>query len=140
MNNVQLIGNLARDPEYRLTNGGEKQTAICRFTVAVEDGYGDNKRVSFLPVVVFGKQAESCNQYLKKGNKVGVTGRLQTGSYEKDGVKHYTTDIIAGRVEFLSPKNSGSSGAGAAPQQQTPPPQQESMDGFETLNDDDIPF
>lgn len=134
MNSVQLIGNLARDCDYRLTNGGDKQTAVCRFPLAVEDGYGENKRVSYPNIVVFGKQAETCNQYLKKGSKVAVNGRIQTGSYEKDGRKIYTTDIVATRVEFL--------GGGARSENKAEAPKEPDIpDGFSTLDDDDdIPF
>ena len=100
MNSVTLIGRLTKDPELRYTSGNN-QTAVARFTLAVDDGYGENKRTSFIPIVVFGKQAENCEKYLTKGSQAGITGRIQTGSYEKDGRKVYTTDVIATRVEFL---------------------------------------
>ena len=66
MNNVNLIGNLTRDPELRYSTGAN-QTAVCRFTIAVNDGYGDKQRTSFIPIVVFNKQAENCDRYLAKG-------------------------------------------------------------------------
>lgn len=103
MNRVCLIGNLTRDPELRYTTG-EKQTAMCRFSVAINDGYGENQRTSYPNIVAFGKTAELCDKYLRKGNKAGIEGRIQTGSYEKDGRTIYTTDIVADRVEFLTPK------------------------------------
>lgn len=104
MNSVIIIGNLTRDPELKYSTG-QNQTAICRFSVAVNDGYGDNKRTSYIPVVVFGKQGENCDRYLSKGSKVAVKGRIQTGSYTKqDGSKAYTTDVIAENVEFLTAK------------------------------------
>ena len=150
MNNVNLIGNLTRDPELRYSTGAN-QTAICRFTIAVNDGYGDRQRTSFIPIVVFGKQAENCDRYLAKGRRVAITGRIQTGSYEKEGRTVYTTDVIASNVEFLS---SGQQGQGQqagfgqqgfdsqpAPAQSAP---QEDIDvpggGFTSLQDDDIPF
>ena len=108
MNIVNLIGNLTRDPEMRYTTG-EKQTAVCRFGIAVNDGYGDRQKTSFINVVVFGKQAENCERYLAKGRKVAITGRIQTGSYEKDGRTIYTTDIIANSVEFLTSGGNGAS-------------------------------
>ena len=80
MNTVQLIGNLARDPELRYSTG-QNQMAICRFTIAVNDGFGEKQKTSFIRIVTFGKQAESCDRYLKKGRKVAVTGKIQTGSY-----------------------------------------------------------
>ena len=66
-------------------------------------GYGRhrNEKTSFIPIVVFGKQAENCDRYLAKGRKVAVNGRIQTGSYEKDGRTVYTTEVIANKVEFL---------------------------------------
>ena len=99
MNSVVLIGRLTKDPAVRYTS--DTQTAVCTFSVAIDHGYGDKKRTDFPSVVVFGKQAENCERFLKKGRLVGVQGRLQTGSYDKDGVTVYTTDVIADRVEFL---------------------------------------
>ena len=99
MNSVVLIGRLTRDPAVRYTS--DTQTAVCTFSVAIDYGYGDKKRTDFPSVVVFGKQAENCERFLKKGRLVGIQGRLQTGAYEKDGVTVYTTDVIADRVEFL---------------------------------------
>ena len=173
MNSVILIGNLARDPELRYSTG-MNQTAICRFTVAVNDGYGDKQRTSFIPIVVFGKSAENCDRYLSKGRKVAVNGRIQTGSYtNKEGNKVYTTEVIANNVEFLGGNNAdagqgrgqdygqgygqnyGGGGygqnqpqSGGFPQddpfQADAAPQQESSqgipDGFQALQDDDIPF
>ena len=181
MNQVVLIGNLTRDPELRYSTGGN-QTAVCRFTVAVNDRKRNPQTqeweddVDFIPVVVFGKQAENCERFLAKGRKVAVSGRIKTGSYEKDGQKRYTTDVIANSVEFLTPRNEGGQGFGqsdyGAPQRQAPAndfqgggfqqqgggfqqqgggfQQQpdsgmsaESQDlpaGFQSLDDDDIPF
>lgn len=101
MNKVILIGNLTKDPELKYTTGNS-QTAVCRFNIAINSGYGDNKRVDYPSIVVFGKQAENCERYLNKGSKCAVSGKIQTGSYEKDGRKVYTTDVIADSVEFLN--------------------------------------
>ena len=133
MNSVSLIGNLAKDPELRYTTG-QNQTAVGRFTVAVEDGYGDKKRVAWIPVLTFGKQAENCEKYLSKGSQVGVQGRIQTGSYEKDGQRFYTTDVIADRIELLG---------SASKQSDTPAADDTPADmpaGFAALDDEDIPF
>lgn len=131
MNNVILIGNLSREPELRYSTG-QSQTAICRFSIAVNDGYGDKQTTSFIPIVAFGKTAENCDKYLAKGSKVAVNGRIQTGSYEKDGRKVYTTDVVASNVEFLNtPKHE------ERPKEE---PQQVDMSGFTALQDDDIPF
>ena len=104
MNQVCLTGNLTRDVELRYTTD---QKPIARFSIAVNDGYGEQQKTSFIPIVVFGKQAENCERYISKGSKVAVTGRIETGSYEKDGRKVYTTDVIASRVEFISSTKSG---------------------------------
>lgn len=100
MNSFSGIGRLTRDPDVRYNPN--TQVAVARFTIAIDSGYGDNKRTDFPSIVVFGKMAEVVEKYLKKGSQVAVQGRLQTGSYEKDGVKHYTTDIIASNIKFLA--------------------------------------
>lgn len=128
MNAVILIGNLTRDPELRWS----QDMAICRFSIAVNDGYGEKQRTSYIPIVVFGKSAENCDKYLSKGSKVAVNGRIQTGSYtNKEGQKVYTTDVIANNVEFLS-----SGGDGHKREER----QQEIPEGFQALPDDDVPW
>jgi len=147
MNSVVLVGNLTRDPELRYSTGAN-QTAICRFAVAVNDGYGDNQRTSYINIVVFGKQAENCDRYLAKGRKVAIEGRIQTGSYEnKEGQKVYTTDVVASRVEFLGGGNQSSGGGSFGGQQEfgghSEPASSAPADipgGFQELQDDDIPF
>ena len=125
MNEVNLIGRLTRDPEMRYTQGG---MAVARFSIVIDRM---KEGADFPSIVVFGKQAENCEKYLAKGRQVGITGRIQTGSYEKDGRKIYTTDVVASRVEFLGGKSSDTESTA-----------QESIDtpeGFEAL-DDDVPF
>lgn len=101
MNQVIIIGRLTKDPETRYGTSG---TAIAKFSVAV-DRIGKDAGADFIPVKVFGKTAENCERYLGKGSQVGVSGRIQTGSYEKkDGTKVYTTEVVADRVEFLGTK------------------------------------
>ena len=102
MNSAQLIGRLTRDPDLRYTSGS--QMAVTRFTLAVDRLRGsqsDEKQADYISIVCFGKVAETVNQYAYKGMRVGIEGRIQTGSYEKDGRKVYTTDVVASRVEFL---------------------------------------
>lgn len=156
MNNVQLIGRLTRDPELRYSTGAN-QTAICRFSLAINSGYGDNQRTDYPNIVVFGKQAENCDKYLAKGRQCAVVGRIQTGSYtNKNGDKVYTTEVIANNVEFLGggqqsggqnygnqgyDNNSGFSGG----QSFNDSPSDGGSDvgmpgGFSSLQDDDIPF
>ena len=98
MNNVILIGRLTGDPETRYT--AKTQTAVTTFTVAV-DRPTKEKETDFIRVKVFGKQAETCEKYSYKGQKIAIAGSIQTGSYEKNGETVYTTDVVANRVEFL---------------------------------------
>lgn len=132
MNNVILIGRLVREPELRYTSGS--QMAVCKFTLAIDRRarQGEEKKADFPNVICFGKTAENCEKFLAKGRRVAVQGRLQTGSYEKDGVKHYTTDVIADNVEFLEwgEKN----GENAKESRLEPVPE-----GFAAL-DESIPF
>jgi len=103
VNKVILVGNLGADPEMRYTASG---TAVCKFRIATTEKYKDRQgnmqeRTDWHRVTVWGKLAEICGQYLAKGKQVYIEGRLEYGSYEKDGVKHYTTDIIANTMQML---------------------------------------
>lgn len=134
MNSVVLIGYLTRDPEMRYT--ADTQMAITRFSIAI-DRPGKNKGTDYINITVFGKQAENCEKFLKKGRLVGVQGRLQTGSYERsDGSKVYTTDVVADRVEFLGGSDKSTTPA-AAPEPEKEP--EYAPDGFEHV-EEDIPF
>lgn len=154
MNNVVLIGRLTRDPEIRYIS--ESQTAVATFTVAIDRPVrsGQEKKTDFPRVTVFGRQAENCERFLAKGRLVGVQGRIQTGSYtNRDGQTVYTTDVVADRVEFLEWGDRAQSGSGqyqTRPQQsggyQQPAPQAPAggdmgiPEGFQAIQDDDIPF
>lgn len=129
MNSVALIGRLTREPDVRYTQNG---TTVARFSIAIDSGFGDNKRTDFPNIVCFGKTAEICERYLGKGSQVGVTGRLQTGSYDKNGVKVYTTEVVADRVEFLQRANQ------SQPENHSQL-EQMNFDGFSEA-EDDIPF
>jgi single-strand DNA-binding protein len=116
MNKVILMGRLTRDPEVRYSQG-ESSMAIARYSLAVDRrGRGnsqDGQTADFINIVAFGKSGEFAEKYLKKGTKVVVTGRIQTGSYtNKDGVKVYTTDVVAEDQEFAESKNSSSNNGG----------------------------
>lgn len=135
MNTVQLIGRLTKDPEVRYTTN---QTAVARFTIAINKGKdkdGKDLGADYPSIVAFGKTAELVEKYVNKGRLVGVQGRIQTGSYEKDGKKYYTTDIIADRVEFLESKKE-------TPENkvQRETPEDDVMSIFSRLEDEDIPF
>jgi single-strand DNA-binding protein len=103
LNKVFLIGNLTRDPELRYTPNG---TPVVNFGLAVNRVYSTQTKerkeeTCFLRIVVFGKQAESCNQFLSKGRLVFVEGRLQYRSWETEGQRRSALDIVAERVQFL---------------------------------------
>lgn len=116
MNSVQLVGRFTRDPEIRYTDGG---ASIARFSVAVDRRFAKEGEQSadFINIVAFGKTAEFIEKYFKKGNRIGIVGRIQTGSYKnKDGATVYTTDVIAENVEFVESKQNNQSAQGTATQ------------------------
>lgn len=101
MNNVILIGRLTSDPDMKESNSG---TAYVRFTLAV-DREGKDKGADFPSCIVFGKTAEILQRYGHKGKQIAILGKLQTGSYDKDGVKVYTTDVVVDRLKLLGSAN-----------------------------------
>ena len=104
MNRVELIGRITRDPELRYTSSN---IATTRFTLAVNrpfQGQNGEQGTDFINVVVWRKQAENVSKYVSKGSLVAVEGRIQTGSYERDGQRVYTTDVVADSVQFLETK------------------------------------
>lgn len=101
MNKWIGIGRLTRDPEVRYTQAGK---AVASFSLAVDSGFGDNKRTDFINVTCWVKMAEMVGNNLIKGIKVLVEGRLQISNYEKDGVKKQSTEIVAINIEFLEKK------------------------------------
>ena len=152
INKVMLFGNLTRDPELRALPSGMN---VVNFSVATNRVFKDRdgkkqEQTDFHNVVVFGRQADTVNQYLKKGSSVFVEGRMQTRSWEKDGEKKYRTEVVADRVQF-GPRGSGSgghSGGGAQgghdempPIADEGPPAGPGIDyPKEEINPDDIPF
>jgi single-strand DNA-binding protein len=111
MNKVILMGRLCKDPEVNGT--GDKK--VARYSLAVDRRFAKSEdKTDFINIVVFGKGAEFTEKYLKKGTKVLVTGRIQTGSYEKDGKKVYATDIIAEDQEFAESKSASGNTAPAS--------------------------
>ena len=149
MNNVVLIGRLTRDPEMRYTTGAN-QMAVTTFTLAIDRPAraGQERQTDFIRVTVFGRQAENCDRYLAKGRQAAVQGRIQTGSYtNRDGATVYTTDVVADRVEFLEWGDRNERSGGGSRYQSSQPSNQGSADrdmgvpeGFQALQDDDIPF
>jgi single-strand DNA-binding protein len=108
MNRVLLIGRLGKDPEERTTAGGTRVSNFSLATNSYNSGNGE-KTTEWHRIVAFGKVAEQCNQYLRKGRLVFVEGALQTHCWEKSpGEKHYFTDVVAARVTFLDSKGNNS--------------------------------
>lgn len=110
MNKVYLIGNLTRDPELSTTTSG---VSVCRLSIAVSRRFANaegERETDFFNITAWRGTAENCAKFLKKGNKIAVSGSIQTRNYERaDGTKGFAVDIIADEVEFLSSKNDGSS-------------------------------
>lgn len=138
LNKVMIYGNLTRDPELKSLPSGMQ---VASLSVATNRTFNDRdgkkqEQVEFHNVVVFGKQAESSSKWLSKGAGVFIEGRLQTRSWDKDGVKMYRTEIIADRVQF-GPKSGGASTQAPAAKST-----QSSMPEFpeEEINPEDIPF
>lgn len=135
MNQVILVGRLTKDPEIKYGNNG---ATITRFSVAVDRRYSKEGEQSadFINCVSFGKTAEFIEKYFKKGNRIAIVGRIQTGSYKKqDGTTVYTTDVIVNDVEFVESKNS----SGGNAQSQAP----SNDDGFMNIPDipdEELPF
>lgn len=137
MNIVALIGNLTRDPEVRYSH----DMAIASFSIAINRPRkkdGSEGGADFPRITVFGKQAENCERFLHKGSKVSITGRIQTGSYEKDGQRIYTTDVIADRVGFLGRPQEETTAQDQ--QKANTAPALEKNSAWEAIKDDDIPF
>lgn len=139
MNEVNLVGRLTRDTEIRYI--ATSQTAVCTFTIAVDrppsrDGQNNGPTADFIRITVFGKAGENCSKFLSKGREVALNGRIQTGSYkDKDGKTVYTTDVIANRVEFIGRSNGGQNN-----QKNVNEDVQQVYEGFERIDDGDVPF
>jgi single-strand DNA-binding protein len=146
MNKVILMGRLTRDPEIRYSQG-EQATAIARFTIAVDRRFrrdADSQQTAdFIGCVAFSRQAEFAEKYLRKGVKVVLTGRIQTGSYtNREGQKVYTTDVVAEELEFAESKNSGN-GDGSGYTGEKPSPSSAAGEGFMNIPEgieEELPF
>lgn len=139
MNNVNLIGNLTSNPELRTTSTGKN---VCNFSIAINSGYGENKRTDYINIQVWNKLAENLCKYQSKGGKLGISGELRSETYEKDGKKRTNTYVIANQITYLNTKKDGNI------------EQQDEEDKFRNINvksefksndeieliDDDLPF
>ena len=137
MNKVIIIGRFTRDPELKYSTG-ENANATARFSLAVNRRFKNkegNYDADFINCVAFGKTAEFIEKYFTKGLAIGITGRIQTGSYtNKEGQKVYTTDVVVEETEFVESKNKGTS-------DNVPNNNANSNSDFEeTVSDDEMPF
>ena len=162
VNKVILVGNLGNDPDVKYTQGGMAITTLSLATTSVrKDRDGNNQeKTEWHRVKLFGKLGEIAGEYLRKGRQVYIEGRLEYGSYDKDGVKHYTTDIIGDEMQMLGGGSEGGGGGGGSyeraprPQRQEyggggggqsasrPPPASNRQPAVQDndFSDDDIPF
>lgn len=138
INKVILVGNVGRDPEIRYTPSG---MAVANFSVATTDRWKDKnsgemqERTEWHRIVAWGRLGEICGEYLAKGRQVYIEGRLQTRSWEKDGVTRYTTEVVASEMKMLGGRVEGGSkpsGPASVPEYSGPPLPED--------QDDDIPF
>ncbi len=145
INKVILIGNLGRDPETRYSQGGNP---ITNFSIATSDSWRDKQsgeqqeRTEWHNVVCFSRLAEIAGEYLRKGSKVYIEGSLRTSNWEKDGQKHYRTEVIAREMQMLDGRGGGGGGGPPNGFESSAPPSQ--PQNAPTLTDDDfdddIPF
>lgn len=139
VNKVILIGNLGKDPEVRFTSNGR---AVARFPIATSEVWNDTdgnrqERTEWHNIIVWGKQGETCGQYLAKGRQVFVEGSIRTRSFDdKSGNKRYITEIVAQRVRFLG----GGGGTRVAPEMESGMSEESSSSGTPPSLDDDVPF
>ena len=144
LNKAMVYGNLTRDPEMKALPSGMNVTS---FSIATNRVFNDRdgkrqEQADYHNIVVFGRQAETVNQYLKKGSGAFVEGRMQTRSWDKDGQKHYRTEIIADRVQF-GPRTQGEGGgapANASTSNNSEPAPAAPDYPEEEINPEDIPF
>ena len=144
MNKTILMGRLTRDPEVRYS-ANDSGMAIVRYTLAVDRRRtgNDGQSADFINCVAFGKTGEFAEKYFRKGIKIAITGRIQTGSYtNKDGQRVYTTDVVVEEQEFAESKSASESNAGFAPAER-PAPSSAAGDGFMNIPDgidEELPF
>jgi single-strand DNA-binding protein len=148
LNKAIIIGNLTKDPELKSLPSGMK---VATFSVATNRTWKDKngvkqEKVDFHNITVFDRQAETVAQYMKKGSSLMVEGRIETRSWDKDGVKHYRTEIVADKIQF-GPRKEGESGGGYTPNTKpqtvsdSPKPKIDTIEyPEEEINLEDIPF
>ena len=148
MNKVILMGRLTRDPDMRYTqsNSAQEQTCIARYSLAVNRRFNRDgeQKADFISCVAFGRQAEFAEKYLRKGTKIALAGRIQTGSYtNRDGQKVYTTDVVVEEQEFAESKAASAEHAANFAPADRPSPSNAVSDGFMNIPDgidEELPF
>ena len=146
MNKVILMGRLTRDPEVRYSQG-DNSMAIARYTLAVDRRFnrnGDDQSADFISCVAFGRSGEFAEKYFRKGTKICIEGRIQTGSYtNKEGQKVYTTEVVVENQEFAESKNAQGAGADNYDPGSSAPAPEGAGDGFMNIPDgieEELPF
>ena len=142
MNNVSLIGRLATAPELKHT---QSNMAYTRFSIAVDRSYakqGEERQTDFINIIAWGKTAEFVCKYFMKGQRIGITGEIRTGSYTaQDGTKRYTTDVVANGVYFCESKSSVNQAPTHSTQPVSQPTAAESGGSFSNMpSEEDLPF
>jgi len=146
VNKVILVGRLGKDPETRYTSSGQ---AVCNFTMATDETYADRagerqKRTEWHRIVVWGKQAEVAQKYLRKGSQIFLEGRIQTRQWDdKEGQKHYATEIVARDFRFLGGRGEAGGAApapGVSDADSHAPAGGHEEPAAPELSDEDIPF
>jgi single-strand DNA-binding protein len=145
INKAFLMGRLTRDPELRHTGSG---TPVCGFSIAIDNGFGDNRTTDFINCVAWNKTAEFVEKYFTKGRMIIVVGRIQTRTWEgQDGKKNYVTEVVANEVSFGESKRNAEEGGYSAPASSmgsapaVPEMPTDTEDDFVTLEtNDDLPF
>lgn len=140
LNNAVIMGRICNDIELRKTQSG---IDVTRFTVAVDRGYvkqGEEKKTDFIPITAWRGTASFINNYFKKGSMIAICGSIQTGLYEKDGIKHNTFEIVANEVSFCGGKSDGQ--IDNSPQIEPQGKETAFNNGFDymAMADDDLPF
>lgn len=129
MNKVSLIGRLTKDPDIKVIP--TSNTMVCNFTIAVNRRFvkeGEERQADFIPIIAWGKTADFCSNYFKKGQQVGIAGRIQTRNWEdENGQKHFATEVIAEEVYFADSKKDDNTG-------------ENMKSDFEVSSDDNLPF
>ena len=148
MNKVILMGRLTRDPSisYTQANSAQESTCVARYALAVDRRFNRDgeRKADFISCVAFGRQAEFAEKYLRKGTKIAITGRIQTGSYtNRDGQKVYTTDVVVEEQEFAESKAASAEHAANFAPADRPSPSNAVSDGFMNIPDgidEELPF